>query len=118
MSIFDDYERHRKRRARAHKRGRTNGDRSKKCSLCQRVDCKLEVHHLAGGKFDDVAMELCRDCHDKMSDCQQSEHPPIPAKLWSDDECFHRLLLGIIDLFEEASSLLRARVTERMTPDE
>ena len=47
-----------------------------------RIECGLddvrclEAHHIAGRKFDDATVILCRNCHRILSD-DQKDHPPL-----------------------------------------
>lgn len=51
------------------------GGKDKLCIHCGEDDVRcLELHHLAGQKYHDDVVPLCRNCHRKISD-MQLDHP-------------------------------------------
>lgn len=68
------------------------------CIICGETDWRcLERHHIAGRKFDEAEVILCRNCHRKPSD-DQKDHPKaatMPPNLF--DRAGH-FLLGLADL--------------------
>jgi hypothetical protein len=85
-----------KRRQYALERLRTNNPR---CIHCGESNWTcLEAHHVAGRKFDDATVIVCRNCHRKLSD-DQKDHPKISTTSPHLVECAGRFLLGLADLF-------------------
>ena len=76
------------------------GTRTPKCLHCLEDDPRcLELHHVAGRKFNDETVIECRNCHRKLSDLQkdhpdQVQTPPHPL------ECIGHFLLGVADLLK------------------
>ena len=76
------------------------GTRTPKCLHCPENDPRcLELHHIAGRKFDDEMVIECRNCHRKLTDLQkdhpeQVQSPPHPL------ERIGHFLLGIADLLK------------------
>lgn len=99
MSIIDDYKRHRARYQRYVKRGIVGGEYST-CPMCGREGVKLEFHHIGRQACDDRAIPVCRDCHDRLSECQQHEHHKLGPNPKNKCERLGRLLLGFVDIDE------------------
>lgn len=69
------------------------------CVLCgEDDDCCLELHHIAGRKYEDDLAIVCRNCHRKLSD-EQKDHPKQLEKPPTNLECIGHMLLGVADLF-------------------
>ncbi len=74
------------------------GTRNPRCVVCGEEDwIVLELHHVAGRKFNDEMVILCANCHRKASDLQK-DHPLIHDDPPNPAECRGRLLLGLADL--------------------
>jgi hypothetical protein len=72
VGMSDQQLKREKRRQHALERLGTNTPR---CVNCGETDWRcLERDHLAGRKFDDTTVVLCRNCHRKKSD-DQKDHP-------------------------------------------
>lgn len=73
----------------------------RRCVLCGESDTRcLERHHLAGQRFGNTLVVVCRNCHRKLSD-DQEDHPPPSA---ADPPLLERLaqwLLGLADFFHD-----------------
>lgn len=95
---------HERRRERAYER---IGSRDAICAVCGEDDphC-LERHHIAGSKFDDETVVVCRNCHRKLSD-RQKDHPPAIGKRSDPLERIVHFLLGFADLLELIIGKLR-----------
>ena len=76
------------------------GSQNPVCVICGETDWRcLELHHVAGKRFDTSTAIVCRNCHRKLSD-QQKKHPD---DLSANPDLLERLghmLLGLADLFE------------------
>ena len=65
-----------KREARVQRMHERLGVDAPRCAYCGLDDVRcLEAHHIAGRKFDDATVILCRNCHRVLSD-DQRDHPP------------------------------------------
>ncbi len=92
-----------RRRAAQERLGRNDA----RCPFCGEADVRcLELHHIAGRKFDDETLPVCRNCHRKLSDMQRDHCPPL-----HDDpgwmERLGHLLLGLADLLALAVAKLK-----------
>ena len=67
----------------------------------------LEAHHIAGRKFDDATVIVCRNCHRILSN-DQKDHPPRIDGAPSLHERAGHFLKGLADLF----ALLVAKLYE------
>ncbi len=97
-----------KREARLQRMHERLGVDHPRCIECGLDDVRcLEAHHIAGRKFDEATVILCRNCHRILSD-HQKDHPTLIA----DDPTLHEraghFLKGLADLF----ALLVARLHE------
>jgi hypothetical protein len=84
------------------KQGRLDylGTNEPRCLNCVEDDpCCLEKHHIAGRKYDDELVIVCRNCHRKLSDAQ-SDHPKPKGGEPSLEERLVHFLLGVADLLE------------------
>ena len=96
------------------------GSEHPKCASCGMDDCRcLEAHHIAGRAFDPTTINLCRNCHRKLSDSQK-DHPEKLNGPPSLDERMAHFLMGMADMFEvlvkalrEFAEQLLARFTNR-----
>lgn len=76
------------------------GTRTPQCLHCLETNPQcLELHHIAGRKFDHETVIVCRNCHRKLSDLQKghpdrAQMPPHPL------EQIGHFLLGVADLFK------------------
>src|ERR1700734_585745 len=71
---MDDKEQ--KREARLQRMCERLGDDKPGCINCGLEDIRcLEAHHIAGSKFGDALVIVCRNCHRILSD-DQKDHPP------------------------------------------
>jgi 5-methylcytosine-specific restriction endonuclease McrA len=76
------------------------GTNTPRCVVCGEDDSRcLELHHLAGRKFGDELVIVCRNCHRKLSDAQK-DNPKPQADAPSFEERLAHFLLGVADLFE------------------
>jgi hypothetical protein len=92
-----------RRRAAQERLGRNDAQ----CPYCGEADARcLELHHIAGRKFDDETIPVCRNCHRKLSDMQRDHPRPL-----HDDpgwmERLGHLLLGLADLLALAVAKLK-----------
>jgi hypothetical protein len=59
----------------------------------------LELHHIAGRKYDGRLSIVCANCHKKLSAAQLGHIPPLPTPRRSDEnhkmETFGRFLVGL-----------------------
>jgi hypothetical protein len=73
------------------------GGKNMRCVICGEHDARcLENHHLAGQRFGDDLVPVCRNCHRKLSDAQKDHPRPIaddPGVL----ERIGHFLLGLAD---------------------
>ena len=84
------------------------GTTSPRCVECGETDWPcLELHHIAGQRFGDEAVILCRNCHRKLTD-GQNDHPESigPEPSWL--EQVGHFLLGLADLLALAVEKLKA----------
>jgi hypothetical protein len=69
-----------------------------RCAHCGLDDVRcLEAHHIAGRKFDDPTVILCRNCHRILSDDQRDHPPPIGDEPTLHERIAH-FLKGLADL--------------------
>ena len=97
-----------KREARLQRIYERLGVEKPRCTHCGLDDVRcLEAHHIAGRKFDDATVILCRNHHRILSD-DQKDHP----RLIGDEPTLHErvghFLKGLADLF----ALLVAKLHE------
>jgi hypothetical protein len=70
-----------------------------RCVRCGLDDVRcLEVHHIAGRKFGDATVVVCRNCHRILSD-DQKDHPPSIGGAPSLHERVGHLLKGLANFF-------------------
>ena len=75
------------------------GVETPRCAHCGLDDVRcLEAHHIAGDKFDDATVILCRNCHRILSD-DQKDHPPLIGNEPTLHERVGHFLKGLADLF-------------------
>jgi len=69
------------------------------CACCLETDeCCLEAHHLEGEDFGETLINVCRNCHRKLSRAQRG-HPAKFGEPPMTLETIAHLLLGIADYF-------------------
>jgi len=94
--------------ARQERAKRRLGTRNPVCCLCRETDWRcMEAHHIAGQAHHDNTVQICRNCHRKLSDAQK-DHPATFADPKSMPEIIGYYLLGLADLLV----LLVERLTE------
>lgn len=103
---MDPFEVHKE--ARRRKAIERLGSRNARCAICGEGDphC-LELHHLAGERFGDDLVPVCRNCHRKLSD-DQKDHPRPVGKEPDPVEKIAHLLLGLADLLVLVAERLKA----------
>jgi hypothetical protein len=76
------------------------GTNSPQCIVCgeDNPHC-LELHHIAGRRFDHETVIVCKNCHRKLSDAQR-DHPKSEGGEPSLEERLVHFLLGVADLLE------------------
>jgi protein-arginine kinase activator protein McsA len=57
----------------------------------------LEKHHLAGEKYDDELVTVCRNCHRKLSDDQLDHAPGLQPNAESQEATIGHFLHGLCD---------------------
>jgi hypothetical protein len=67
----------------------------------------FEVHHIAGKKYGEESMPLCVICHRELTAWGEHEHPPRLEGPPSPDEKWGRFLIGLADVREMQTDLLR-----------
>ena len=93
--------------SRKQRRTHRLGGEKQVCSACCEADQRcLEMHHIAGQKYLDDVVPICRNCHRKLSD-DQKDHPDtenanIPA-MAAMGQCF----LGLADFLDLIVKRLR-----------
>ena len=97
-----------KREARVQRMYERLGVDAPRCIYCGLDDVRcLEAHHIAGRKFDDATVIVCRNCHRILSN-DQKDHPPRIDGAPSLHERAGHFLKGLADLF----ALLVAKLYE------
>jgi 5-methylcytosine-specific restriction endonuclease McrA len=106
----------RKKERRRQARLERLGTNTPRCVVCGEDDSRcLERSHLAGRKFTDDIVILCRNCHRKTSESEK-DHPAPKSDVPSDSECLRHFLLGLADLFELLVERFR-EFAKRLTAD-
>ncbi len=78
-----------------------------KCAFCGESNpLVLELHHVAGQRFGDELVTVCRNHHRLLSDTQKGHPPKIPS-CNDEQEFWAHLLHGIADLLELAVRYIR-----------
>lgn len=87
-----------RKEARRQRRLEKLGTNDPRCGVCGEKDYRcLELHHVAGRRWDDQMVAICRNCHQKVTD-DQKEHPRFtPASDPALDSIGH-FLFGLADL--------------------
>ena len=68
------------------------------CGTCGETDDRcFEAHHIAGRRHDDLTVNICCNCHRKVSD-DQRDHPPFVAGADPMLAAIGHFLLGFADL--------------------
>lgn len=74
------------------------GSNSPRCGTCGETDWRtLELHHVAGQKYDDTLVAICRNCHRKLSD-EQCDHPAFVGDTDMMLASVGHFLLGLADM--------------------
>jgi hypothetical protein len=69
------------------------------CACCPETDWRcMEVHHLEGERFGKTLINVCRNCHRKLSD-MQFDHPQELGAPPTTIESIGHFLMGLADLF-------------------
>jgi hypothetical protein len=90
----------RKKERRRQARLERLGTNTPRCFVCGEDDSRcLERSHLAGRKFTDDVVILCRNCHRKTSDSEKDYPTPKSSPLSANERLAH-FLMGMADLFE------------------
>lgn len=87
-----------RKEARRQRRLEQLGTNDPRCGTCGETDDRcIEWHHVAGRRWDDGTVAICRNCHRAVSD-DQKDHPRFnPAADPTLDSIGH-FLLGLADL--------------------
>ena len=97
-----------KREARVQRMYERLGVDTPRCAYCGLDDVRcLEAHHIAGRKFDEATVIVCRNCHRVLID-DQRDHSPLIGVASSLQERVGHFLKGLADLF----ALLVAKLHE------
>lgn len=92
----EKFERERREQRRLEKLGTENPC----CGLCSENDSRvLELHHIAGRKFDDTMAILCRNCHRRVTD-DAKDHPVIDPSADPLLAMIGKFLLGLADMLQ------------------
>jgi hypothetical protein len=79
-----------------------------RCALCGETDPRcLEEHHLAGEKYGDELVTVCRNCHRKLSDDQLDHAPGLQSDPENRDAIIGHFLLGLCDFLSMVIERLR-----------
>lgn len=77
------------------------------CATCGEADWRtLELHHVAGRKYDDVCAVICRNCHRKLSD-DQLGHSASAMDAAPHLISIGHFLLGLADMLRLVAAKLR-----------
>ena len=91
------------------------GTDNPKCIYCPETNpVALELHHIAGRKFGNELVIVCRNHHRPLSDAGK-DHPPKIVGCNDPHEYWAHLLLGIADLLALAIEFLRRIATDLLT---
>lgn len=83
---------------RREQRYRRLGTHDPKCFFCNETDPRcLEQHHLAGKKYGDELVTVCRNHHRKLSDDQLDHAPELKPSPESKDAVIGHFLHGLCD---------------------
>jgi hypothetical protein len=92
----EEFERERREQRRLEKLGIDNP----RCCTCGESDSRvLELHHIAGRKFDDAMAIQCRNCHRKTTD-DAEDHPSIGPGADPLLAMIGKFLLGLADMLQ------------------
>ena len=84
------------------------GTHKPRCVICGETDPRcLEEHHLAGEKYGDELVTVCRNCHRKLSDDQLDHTPGIQPNPESKEAVIGYFLLGLCDFLSMVIERLR-----------
>jgi len=94
------------RERREQRRLETLGTDNPCCGICPENDSRvLELHHIAGRKFDDTMAILCRNCHRKVTD-DAEDHPIVDPAADQLLAMIGKFLLGLADMLHLAVAKL------------
>lgn len=84
------------------------GTHDGRCAICGEADPRcLEAHHLAGEKYGNEVVTVCRNCHRKLSDHQLDHAPGLKPDPESNDGLIGHFLLGLSDFLSMVVERLR-----------
>jgi len=90
------------REARKQRRLEALGTNDPICGTCGETDWRcMEMHHVAGRKHDGATVNVCRNCHRKVSD-DQKDHPASNPAADPMLQSIGHFLLGLADLLRLA----------------
>lgn len=94
------------REARKQRRLEALGTDDPHCAMCPESDWRcMEGHHIAGRKYDETEIIVCRNCHRKLSD-DQKDHPDFNLNADPILQRIGHFLLGLADMLR--------RIVERL----
>lgn len=90
----DEFERERRKQKRLEQLGSDDPH----CGMCGHSDWQaLELHHVAGQKYDESTVPLCRNCHRIVSD-DQYDHPAFDPDTDAMLVNIGHFMLGLADM--------------------
>jgi hypothetical protein len=93
---------------RRQQRLRRLGTQDPICVACGESDpAVLELHHIAGRKYDDDESIVCANCHRKLSDKQRDHSPSVQTQSDGQSALMGHYLLGGADLLALIVDTLR-----------
>jgi hypothetical protein len=96
------------REVRRQRRLEVLGNNDPRCGLCGEDDDRvLELHHVAGRKYDDATVIVCRNCHRRLSDGQY-DHPKARPDADPLLTSIGHFLLGLADMLHLVAERLIA----------
>ena len=87
----------------------------RRCFGCGRLESKytkMEKHHPLGREFEDFVVDLCKDCHDDVTDCQQKDLPIKYRQKPRGPELAFFMLNSLRTLCEKCASNLKRVIDE------
>ena len=93
---------------RHEQRCRRLGTQSPRCVVFEEADSTcLEEHHLAGEKYGDDRVTVCRNCHRKLSDDQLDHAPRLEPNPENKETAIGHFLHGVCDFLQMIIERLR-----------